>query len=69
MCIRDSITTAGPVRIQNKKFEVGPGSPTTGSYVKGDVIWNDDPKPSGYVGWICTRGGNPGTWAKFGLIV
>ena len=62
------ITTAGPVRIQNKKFEVGSSSPTTGSYVKGDVIWNDDPKPTGYVGWICTRPGSPGEWKPFGLI-
>ncbi len=62
------ITTAGPVRIQNKKFEVGSTPPTTGSYVKGDVIWNDDPKPTGYVGWICIRPGSPGEWKPFGLI-
>ena len=43
--------------------------PNTGNWQKGDICYNDDAQSGGYVGWICTRGGNPGTWAKFGLIV
>lgn len=62
------ITTSGPIRIQNKKFEVASQVPIAGQYTKGDVIWNDDPKPSGYVGWICTRSGTPGIWKAFGSI-
>jgi len=62
------ITTAGPIRIQNKKFEVGPREPATGSYRKGDIMWNSDPRPSGFVGWICTREGTPGEWKPFGNI-
>lgn len=62
------ITTGGPIRMQGKKFEVGEGAPSSGQYVKGDIVWNNDPKPSGYVGWVCTRSGTPGTWKPFGQI-
>lgn len=62
------ITSAGPVRFQGKKFEVGEKEPSEGSYVKGDIVWNCDPTASGYVGWICIRPGTPGTWKPFGQI-
>jgi len=62
------ITTAGPVRFQNKKFEVGEGIPTSGVYAKGDIIWNSNPVPTGHVGWICIREGTPGEWKTFGAI-
>ena len=63
-----SITTAGPVRFENKKFEVGGQEPESGNYIIGDVVWNDTPTPNGYVGWICTKSGTPGTWKSFGKI-
>jgi len=62
------ITTAGPVRFQNKKQEVGSTEPQSGSYRKGDIIWNDNPKPTGWVGWICISDGTPGVWKPFGQI-
>lgn len=62
------ISTAGAVRFEGKKFQVGNTSPTNGSYEKGDVVWNDNPKPTGYVGWICVREGAPGDWKPFGQI-
>lgn len=58
----------GNVRFANKLFSSGNKAPTTGTYRKGDIVWNDDPKESGYVGWICVRDGNPGVWRGFGLI-
>lgn len=62
------ITTAGPVRFQNKKFEVADEIPTSGNYVKGDIVWNSDVKPSGNIGWVCIRSGSPGDWKAFGQI-
>ena len=62
------ITTAGPVRFQDKKFEVADAEPISGSYRVGDVIWNSHPQPSGHVGWICVREGTPGVWKTFGQI-
>jgi hypothetical protein len=62
------ITSAGPIRFQGKKFEVGEEAPTEGSYAKGDVVWNSNPTPSGYMGWVCIRPGTPGVWKPFGQI-
>lgn len=62
------ITTAGPIRMQGKKMQVGTSTPTEGSYRAGDVVWNSNPKPTGYVGWICVREGAPGEWKPFGQI-
>ena len=63
-----SIVTAGPVRFQGKKQEVKDELPRAGAYNKGDIVWNEDPKPTGYVGWICIRSGTPGEWKPFGQI-
>ena len=40
--------------------------PTT--YNIGDIVWNQSPTPSGFVGWICMRAGTPGEWKAFGQI-
>lgn len=49
---------------------VGSGSaaPTTGAYKVSDRIYNSSPSAGGYVGWVCTVAGTPGTWKEFGLI-
>jgi len=62
------LATAGPIKFQNKKFEVGRSIPNAGPYNQGDIVWNDDPQPTGYIGWVCVRSGNPGDWKPFGLI-
>ena len=63
-----SLETERPVKFQGKKFEVGNKIPTIGFYNKGDVVWDDDPKPNGTLGWICIRTGTPGEWRPFGNI-
>jgi hypothetical protein len=62
------LEVSGPIRIENKKFEVASNKPTSGLYNIGDIVWNDQPKPTGYVGWICTKTGTPGLWKSFGQI-
>ena len=61
-------STSGPFKFENKKFEVGVEAPKNGIYVKGDIFWNQEPKPTGYVGWICIKNGTPGDWKPFGVI-
>ena len=46
----------------------GPGIPTTGSYVMGDVMWNSAPNVAAAIGWVCVTAGTPGTWKSFGTI-
>ena len=62
------LDVAGNIRFADKLFMVGDKAPTTGSYRKGDIVWNDNPKETGYVGWVCVREGNPGMWRGFGQI-
>ena len=63
-----SLETERPVKFQGKKFEVGNKIPTIGLYNKGDIVWDDDPKPNGILGWICIRTGTLGEWRPFGTI-
>ena len=62
------IETAGPVKFQGKKFETSTEIPVRGTYYLGDIVWNQLPTPTGYVGWICIREGSPGEWKPFGQI-
>lgn len=43
-------------------------APTTGTYQQGDWKRIDDPTAAGYLAWVCTVGGTPGTWQKAGLV-
>ena len=63
-----SIETELPVKFQGKRFEVNDKIPTIGLYNKGDIVWDDNPKPNGTLGWICVRTGTPGEWRAFGNI-
>ena len=62
------LEVAGNIKFADKLFMVGSSAPTQGTYRKGDIVWNDSPKETGYVGWVCVREGNPGIWRGFGQI-
>lgn len=62
------IDTANAVRFQGKKQEVGSDIPQTGLYNHGDIVWNNNPQPGSYMGWVCIRTGTPGMWKQFGKI-
>lgn len=62
------LDVAGAMRFSGKKMESAIAAPVDGSYKLGDIVWNNAPRPSGYVGWICVREGTPGEWSPFGLI-
>jgi len=63
-----ALTVAGPVSIENKKFQVGASAPTSGSFNKGDIVWNSNPMPHNFIGWVCIVDGTPGQWLPFGAI-
>lgn len=65
---RVDFSVAGAVSFDGKKFFNGTTAPVSGQFKKGDVVWNSDPQPSNYIGWVCVVEGAPGTWAPFGLI-
>lgn len=58
----------GDITFQNKKFSTGVEPPTEGSWKKADIVWNSNPNPTGYLGWVCVREGTPGEWKPFSPI-
>jgi hypothetical protein len=63
-----SLTLADPIKIQGHTQRYDSDVPTIGNYGIGDIIWNSSPRPTGYIGWVCTRDGSPGEWKPFGQI-
>jgi hypothetical protein len=49
-------------------FDTGLAAPVDGTWALGFIRFNSAPVLGGNVGWICTTGGTPGTWAEFGFI-
>jgi hypothetical protein len=43
-------------------------TPTSGLWATGAIVYNAAPTPGGFLGWVCTSGGSPGTWKSFGAI-
>jgi hypothetical protein len=65
---KESLEVSGNIRWSNKLFQTGDSIPDSGTYQKGDIVWNTEPKPNTYIGWVCTTSGTPGLWRPFGLI-
>jgi len=43
-------------------------APVSGTYAVGSLVYNSAPTAGGFVGWVCTTAGTPGTWKTFGAI-
>lgn len=41
-------------------------APTSGTWTRGDKVWNRTPSANGAFGWVCIASGTPGTWSSFG---
>lgn len=42
--------------------------PAAGTWQVGDIIWKATPAASGFIGWVCTTAGTPGTFKTFATI-
>lgn len=58
----------GAIKFKGKLQSRGNGIPDGGSFNKGDVVWNDEPRLGSYIGWVCVQPGSPGLWEPFGKI-
>lgn len=65
---RLSLAVNGDAAFAGRMFSSGSELPSTGLYQKGDIIWNNNPQPHSYIGWVCVVAGEPGTWMPFGQI-
>lgn len=55
-------------RLGGRVHRGGTAPPSAGTWNQGDVVFNTAPAPGGFVGWVCTSSGTPGTWKTFGPI-
>jgi hypothetical protein len=50
------------LRIGARRHAAGTAAPASGTWLRGDICWNQNPSAGGTPGWVCTAGGTPGTW-------
>ena len=65
---RVDLHVAGAVKYQDHIHQYLNGVPDSGTYTRGDIVWNTEPEVGRCVGWVCVRTGSPGTWMPFGEI-
>lgn len=46
----------------------GDAAPTTGTWGRGDIVFDNTPTAGSFIGWVCTTAGTPGTWKTWGAI-
>lgn len=61
------LTLVGTGANENR-FYSGSAAPTAGEFRHGDVVFDSTPSASGFIGWVCTASGTPGTWKTWGAI-
>ena len=65
---RTDLHISGAIKFNDKLHLSGSEAPTSGAFNEGDILWNNNPQPGRFIGWVCTRAGNPGLWSGFGRI-
>ena len=65
---RANLQVNGAVKFNNKLQTHGSSFPDSGSFNKGDIVWNTEPRTGSYIGWVCIQSGAPGLWEPFGKI-
>lgn len=65
---RTNLHVSGPIKFNDKIHLSGNEPPQGGTFNEGDIMWNNNPQPGLFVGWVCIRAGNPGLWSGFGRI-
>lgn len=58
-----------PIPAPYKWQEFRTAAPATGTWKRGDIVWNSQPSALGTPGWICTTAGTPGTWSAMASLV
>jgi hypothetical protein len=65
---RVDLHIAGPIKYQDRIHQYLDGIPDSGTYGRGDIVWNTAPEVGHCIGWVCVRAGSPGSWMPFGEI-
>ena len=64
----DTASWSGRIKQTFKTVTEGSAAPTSGNWLRGDIVYDETPTAGGTVGWVCVTSGSPGTWKTFGTI-
>lgn len=56
------------IPILTRALTFGASVPTTGTWLRGDIVFDLTPTAGSFIGWVCTASGTPGTWKTWGAI-
>ena len=65
---QESLHVVGNIKFAERTFSAGSQTPTEGRWDTGSIVWNDRPELNQPIGWVCVKGGTPGSWRPFGQI-
>ena len=65
---QESLHVVGNIKFAERTFSAGSQAPTEGRWDTGSIVWNDKPEMNQPIGWVCIKGGTPGSWRPFGQI-
>ena len=65
---QESLHVVGNIKFADRTFSSGDCAPTVGRWDTGSIVWNTKPEINQPVGWVCIKGGTPGSWRSFGQI-
>lgn len=61
--ITDALTASTAIGFSGAQYMYsGTAIPVSGTYNRGDIMWNAQPSAGGTPGWVCVTSGTPGTW-------
>jgi hypothetical protein len=66
---QESLHVDGNIKFAERTFAAGEQAPIEGRWDSGSIVWNEKPDVHKPVGWVCIKGGKPGTWRPFGMVV
>ena len=64
----EALEVDGNIKFAERTFASGMQEPKDGRWDTGSIIWNEKPELNKPVGWVCIKGGKPGSWRPFGMI-
>lgn len=56
------------IPVFSRAIGYGDAAPTDGTWQRGDIVLDETPTAGGFIGWVCTTAGTPGTWKTWGEI-
>lgn len=64
----ENLDGGGRLLIGSKYHYAATAAPTTGTWEKGDIVYNTAPAPGKAVRWVCLVNGTPGYWQADGIV-